>query len=730
MIISRKDYQYFIVLCFLFFCFINSVNANQHKDIFYTVLQRIQKDCESKINIDTVIERIPKYLVKYEKNKGSFHDINYDATDRTYWPPIKHIERLYDLTFAYTIQHKNNPYFENASISKVIDEGLKFWCKKDPSSSNWWHNQIGEPQLMGQLIIQLRKSKNKLPKEIEAQAIERLAKKGGDPRKWTGANKTDIALHWLYRACLTKDKELLEIAISEGFLPVKFAPFEEGLQPDYSYFQHGQQLYIGGYGDEFLKGVLMFAEYTANTEYEIDPIRLSMIRNFVLQTYYKVIRGKYIHMNVLGRGISRKDITRKNSYFAEKLIKIDPSFSDEYTKIVKRISGKSSQNCYIKPSNTTYYIADYVIHTRPEYAIGIRTTSIRTMRNEYGNGENLNTYFLSDGSTHITQEGDEYFNIFPVWDWSRIPGVTNPYYEFDSIPIAKTKWRTRGTEKFVGGASDSLYSVNTYRLNDRYAGINTSAYKSWFFFDEEIVCLGTGITSESELKINTTVEQNILKGKITAYTTNNKEVQIEKGTHVYDNNLKWVLHNNRGYLFPLGGKLSIKNEIQKGDWNKINTSQPTGEVSEKVFSIWFDHGNKPVNEKYVYIIVPNKKNTKELKRYNTDNILICSNNDSIQAVYNKKLNILEMVFLKPSEFLFNDISIKSDHPAAIIIKKIGEKEMIMHIADPTQSEAKIELTVLFPSISKEKKVITIDMQNSGHYAGKTRMYRINTNTPN
>lgn len=732
MLKPTKKYLNIIFLHILFILIATSaypshISANE-KNLFDTITIRIQNKAESEIDLKKIIREIPEYLSKYVDEKGAFDDVNYAAVDRTNWDPIRHIERLHQLTFAYTMKQDGNPYYNNPSILKIIEDGLTFWCKTNPNCSNWWYNQIGEPQLTALILVELRKAENKLSKELEDAVIERIIKKGGDPRKWTGANKTDIALHWLYRACLTEDEQALEVAVSEGFYPIKFAPFDEGIQPDYSYFQHGEQLYIGGYGDALLKGVLLFAEYTQDTKYQIDKQQLEIIRNFVLQTYYKVIRGSYIHMNVIGRGMSRMNITKKDADYTKTLIKIDPQYAKEYETIAKRIDGNIAPNIGIKPNNTTYYIGDYVAHIRPEYSVGVRTVSTRTMRNEYGNGENLKTYFLSDGSMHFAQKGDEYFNIFPVWDWSRIPGVTNPYYDFDSIPMAKIDWRTRGTENLVGGASDSLYSVNTYRLNDRYADINTSAYKSWFFFDDEIVCLGSDITSQSNLPINTTIEQNRLKGDIIASTTNNKQIIVKEGTHNYDNNLKAVLHNNVGYIFPAGGNIFIKNEAQKGDWNKININEPAGEVSEKVFSLWFDHGSKPLNESYAYIIVPNKKNIKELNQYNADDVQICTNNDSIQAVYNKKLNILEIVFLRKATFSFKGLSIKSNNSSAIIIKNIDEKEVIMHIADPTQSKNVLEIEALLPSISVKRKRISIDMTNSGLSAGKTHMIRINKNT--
>lgn len=686
--------------------------------VYDVILERIQNDFESKIDIATAAKDIPGYLEKYDAEQGSFSDVDYAAIDRTNWPPLRHIERLYVMAFAYTMP--DNPYYQDESILKAIEKGLEFWCNRDPNCNNWWYNQIGEPQLTGKILIQLRKGKQQLAQSVEDMVIARLVKKGGDPKKWTGANKTDIALHWLYRACLTKDKETLDIAVSEGYNPIRFIPFGEGIQPDYSYLQHGPQLYIGGYGDEFLKGVLMFADYTANTDYAISEEQLDMVRNFALEAYFKVIRGRYIHMNVIGRGMSRKDSLMKYPTFAETLKRVDAENFATYDTIAKRMKGELPVSAGVKPSNTTFFIGDYVAHIRPKYAMGVRTVSDRTARNEYGNGENLKTYFLSDGNMHLTQEGDEYFNIFPVWDWSRLPGVTNPYYASDEIPMAASDWQTRGTESFVGGASDSLYSVNVYRLDDKYAGINTSAYKSWFFFDEEIVCLGSDITSTNNRPINTTIDQNLQRSEVTVCTTDSdKAYEIGNGESVFENNLKWVHHNNRGYLFPKGGKIHVKNNVvQEGDWNVINNAQAKGKVEELVFTTWIDHGKKPQKQTYEYIIVPNKS-IAEMQSYNADNIDICANGSDVQAVYHKGLNILSIAFTKAGTFKYGDMSITVNQPATMLLKNLGTKEVTMHVSDPTQAKGVLTVSALIPSVSAEAQTIDIDMTNAAEFAGKT-----------
>lgn len=696
-------------------------------NVFDIILERIQDDIFEQSTTYDYSNNIASILSIYDSQKGIFKDINYQKFYKEENLPMKHLERLYEMSIAYTYKSKNNPYYKDKNILRGVLSGLEFWSESDFNCWNWWYNEIKEPQVIGLTLIVLRKGQERLDKNIEDKLLLRIAEKGGTPSRYTGANKTDIALHWLYRACLKENKALLKDAVYHAYETIKFAPFREGLQPDYSFFQHNTQFYVGGYGEEFLRGILQFAYYTNKTDYALDSTRLDIIVNFALHSYFNLIRGQYFFMNAIGRSMSREDasLAKRSTRYANYLIKIDPHLGNKkvYKNIISRLENKNSADKNIKNKNITYYIGDYVAHIRSKYSVGIRTVSLRTMRSEHGNRENTKTYFLSDGSMHVSLQGDEYYNIFPIWDWSRIPGVTNPHYEFKDIPETKSGI-TRGTQKLVGGASDSLYSVNTYYLNDHYKGINTSAYKSWFFFDDEVICLGSDISSSSELPINTTVNQSWLDGDVTACAVNDKFSTLPEGIHSFNKNLKWVLHNDIGYVFPSGGKLMLKNIEERGSWKKLNTTQSNREIVGKVFTLWFDHGIKPLNQKYAYIIVPNITNTSEMLKYDVNNINIVSNTDSLQAVYHTKLDILECVFLKPGILKNNYIELSSDKPVTLIIKGFNTDEISIHIADPTQSKSIITLEIsLNRTRAIHKRKIFADFRDA-LLAGKTKKYTI------
>ena len=82
---------------------------------------------------------------------------------------------------------------------------------------------------------------------------------------------------------------------------------------------------------------------------------------------------------------------------------------------------------------------------------------------------------MSDGANYLYLTGDEYRNIFPVWDWTKIPGTTaiqDTLYTGEQNTIA-----ARGTTVFDGGVSDGKYGLGAMDL----ARGKLVAKNAWFF---------------------------------------------------------------------------------------------------------------------------------------------------------------------------------------------------------------------------------------------------------
>lgn len=689
-------------------------NSHVKDNEFEQLMQKIRQDFADNPSSDKIAEE----LKTYNEADGSFTDVDYASIQRTNWPPLIHIDRLYDFAFAYT--NPQNSHYEDEALYNTIVKGLEYWHERNPWCHNWWYNQIAEPQRLGVLLIQMRTGKKQIPTELESKLLERIKKDGGHPAKWTGANRTDIALHWIYRACLQQDETDLETALENVYNPIVYTT-KEGFQHDNSYFQHGQQLYIGGYGDEILKGITQVAMYTRGTRFAIPQEKLALVSKFMRETYYATIRGQYMLFDVLGRGVSRPEVTNKShtALFAKRMVELDEAHADEFKAIIARLEGKKPADYALQPKHTHYFRGDYTLHIRPGYTFDVRTVSTRTMRCEYGNGENLKTYFMSDGCTNIVTDGNEYDGIFPVWNWARIPGVTAP--QATEIPKAVSDWQTPGTSTFAGGVSDSLYGVSTYSYIDTIADVRTSARKGWFFFDDEVVCLGAGIRSASDLEINTTINQCLLaQDEKILVRSGRKQMPVAEGNVLY-NSPEWVLHNDVAYLFPEGGDVFVAKQPQSGNWYDINQTASKETLQKKIFSLGFDHGKQPSDATYAYIVAPGKHTAEEIEQYRKEKAIeIPVNTADLQVVRNKKLGIWGMIFYQAGEFKHRDIQVTVDKACTLLIKEDGS----MHIADPGQTESDIQVSILMPAKSKQAKTILCSFKDSGIYAGATKAYHI------
>lgn len=659
---------------------------------------------------------IDKNLALFQEN-GSFSDIDYDDTQMTNWTPIQHIERLSDFVYAYT--NEKNKYYQNEDLYQKIVKGLEYWYDVDSESDNWWHNQISEPQKLGVLLIQMRIGKKQIPQELETKILKRIQETVGDPAKWTGANRTDIALHWIYRSCLTQNEADLKTAIDNVFNPVVYTT-EEGFQHDNSYFQHGEQLYIGGYGDEILKGVTQVASYALGTQYQLDKEKVELLSKFMRETYYRTVRGQNMSFDVVGRSVSRPGLLNKRTTttYAQRMIDIDPAHADEYKAIIARLNRKQPADYQVTASHTHYFRGDYSLHVRPQYNFDVRLASTRTKKCEYGNKENLKTYFMSDGCTNIVQTGDEYFNIFPVWNWCHIPGTTAPQVE--KIPMDPKAWGVLGTSTYAGGVSDSIYGATAYAYMDTNPEVNTGAKKSWYFFDNEVVCLGAGIQSTSTYPVHTTVNQCFLKDGILV-DKGGKEETLANGSYTLQAP-QWVLHDKIGYFFPQKEEVFLTAQTQSGRWYDINTSKSKKEEKMDVFTLGINHGVGPKDGSYAYIVVPGKTSAQEMEAYQKENAIeILSNNAKIQAVRNTKLNVCMVTFFEAGTFKHKELSVTVDKPCVLMVKDINAKSANLHIADPGQTQSPIQVEL---KIGKKKQVLTADFSQTGIYAGATKQYTV------
>lgn len=221
------------------------------------------------------------------------------------------------------------------------------------------------------------------------------------------------------------------------------------------------------------------------------------------------------------------------------------------------------------------------------------------------------------------------------------------------------------------------------------------------------------------------MNQCLLNDKVPVSISDNNQVStVGAGNYFYKNKLNWVLHNEVGYVFPMGGNVFLSNKTQSGNWYDINTAAPKMEQDTDVFTLGFDHGLSPRDATYAYIVVPNKKTAEDMAAYPASNIEILANSDSMQVVRNKKLDVWEMVFYRAATFSHGKITVKVDKGCALLFKDMENSASCFHIADPAQAQSVIRVDVCIPSVAKDTKTIVCDFSDTGIYAGMSKVYSL------
>ncbi len=756
---KTKYLTLFFIVCWISFMPTTKLHADDN--VFETIRERVRQtfweDAPDKATLD---QYVADYISNI-KSDGSWTDIDYSNSQYTDWQPMFHLDRVMLMALSYS--KAGSALYNNVVLGNNIDKALEFWHIKwaaGMKSPDWYAHQVSAAQKMGIILILMRVGDTPLSKATEDKILSIMAdtsSKGGGNYNQSGSqgqayNRVAISTHFVYRAALTENATMMKDAIEKGVyyhIPNNMNSNGkiEGLKEDDCFSQHSPQQYIQGYGQGLLNDVTNVAIFTNGTPYAIPAPKLAIIDTFARSTFFKTFRGKTAIYNATGRFLSRPgEITYDWNYLSDpkklsanlrlfglptrvaKNFKIlMPENAAFYDSALKRLTGEIAPDQNITASHRHFFRNEYSIYETPKYTVDVRMTSPRVNRCENGNSENIYGYFLSDGGTSIHVDGDEYVDAFAVWEWSRIPGVTAPVKAQSSIPRPQ-QWSTPGASAYAGGVSDSICGVSAFLATDPQ--VSTSARKSWFFFGDEVVCLGSGIQSSAAEQINTTVNQCISKGDVTISTNGTKTTLSKDGTDLSNISPQWVWQNKVGYLFPQGGNINISNKATTGKWTTNNTTLISanygGNVTKDIFKLWFNHGVKPTDGTYAYIIAGGKS-LSEMETYNANHLKIRVNSDTVQVVENSNTGLWGVVFYEAARFEAANFTIKVDHPCVLMLRDVDKLQVNVQVADPTQLEDSIVICYTNKVLTGKRGLVCKLPQ--GNYAGSSQKYVIAQNTP-
>jgi len=612
---------------------------------------------------------------------GTWSDIRYDDTSRTGWKPIAHLDRL--LAMARACTTPGQALSGKPELKAKIHQALGGWIARAPHCSNWWYNDISVPQKMGEILLLTHSELS--PAEIEAslKIVSHADQGRKDTGTNTGANRVDRAYATILRGVVARQPEL----VRESFLAIgdtmKITE-AEGIQPDYSFHQHGAQLYMRGYGLVFIDGTIKYGTLGAGTSFTYSSAQVHTLVDFLIEGMPWFIRGDSIDITAAGRGISRKGNASSIGGLAgqiDRLLTFNQGYrSGDLQTFRDRLRAAESTHAadpkLALSGNRYFWRSDVMEHHRPDYAVSVKTSSNHTVVPETGNGEGLKNLHLADGVTLIQRSGNEYDEIMPVWDWYRLPGTTT---ERGNYPLEAAGWSVPGISTCTGGVSDGTYGASSFD----YRRLNVSAHKSWFFFDREVVALGAAIEApKAKSAVETSLNQCLLNGPI-LYRTAIGGVQTLTNGSASPGGLRWVHHDGVGYVFPAPvSTATIEAKAQTGTWQSINDGYDATPVTRNVFSLDLNHGTATNHGQYAYTIVPGIS-AAEMDAYQAGNpIQILSNTPAVQAVKHLPLGITSAMFWSDEPSTMGGISV--DRRACVMVRTVSGA-LEVSVSDPTQT---------------------------------------------
>lgn len=659
------------------------------KQLHQNVWTNIMEDSADLLEVETLLQEI--------KDDGSWADIDYTSKERGGWPPRNHISRLLELARAY--QTKGSKFYHKKEVSAKIHSGLNFWLENDFICPNWWYPEIGVPMVLAptMLLMEAELSPEQMEKGIKILNRSAIG--------MTGQNKVWQSGNVLLRNLLLKNADTIRLAC-ESIKEELVVSTGEGVQPDWSYHQHGPQLQFGNYGLSYVGDMIKWISILRQTPFKFDESKLSILRNYLLEGQQWVTWKNEYDISACGRQLfpnAQKSKAAALARFFSKMETLDPQFASEYQKV------NHYQNL---TGNRHFWRSDFQVQRSADYCFSVKMCSERVIGAESCNSENIQGYYMGDGATFLYQTQEEYMDIFPHWDWKKIPGTT-VHQDNDTLPVLTARGY-RIESNFVGGVSDGKNGVAVMYYNRN----GLKAHKSWFMFDDKIVCLGSGISSAENLPVTTSVNQSFLKGEV-VFKNSDKEKTAGKSEQIQ--NPDWIIHDNIGYIFPSGGNLKLETHEVGGSWNWVASRYPEEIKKAGIFKLWFEHGTNPKAESYQYILVPNASKQK-MEEMESNQPFKIKNTNKFQDVVTANGETAGMVFYQPGESeIFGGIEV--DKTCLLIVKKTNDGLQVS-VADPTQLLIEINL-VLNGSFSGENaffengKTRLKVMLPKGEQAGKT-----------
>ena len=673
--------------------------------------------------------------------------------------------RLKEMALAYRIGNDSlrGQDFLKTAIFDAMEWLNDKWFNPDIEQyGNWYYWQLGIPLAINDVLILMY---GELPDGMlqnYMDAIDAFPPRQG--HVLVGANQIWYCTVLSVRGALGGDTDKIERAVAGIKSVMPYVTSGDGFYADGSFVQHNMYAYTGGYGSSLIKNLTPVLQMLADTPWEPEEEDISNIYNWIYDSFEPLFyKGAFMDM-VRGREISRYANTSYDTggdilEAIVRIIQFAPEEDAEYFKsLVKYMVAEGSQayDFYANASIDTcllmkeimeddsvsrrdeynlfkmYSSMDRAVQHTANYSAGISMHSERIAAFEKINGENIKGWYTGSGMLYLYNNDLTQFtdNFWCTVDSRRLPGTT-VLRGVDDLPAEVGDVNALGRNSWAGGTG-VLGLYGTVGMQLQPVDQTLDAKKSYFLFDNEIVCLGAGITASDGGSIETTVENRKLNSTgDNAFTVDGVEKSSELGYSENLQNVTWAyLEGNAegsdiGYYFPEGASFNVLREQRSGCWSDVNqlSNQKDDTVrTNNYLTMYIDHGTTPESAGYSYVLLPGMSENEVEEYASSSDITVLANNEDVQSVRDDTLGVTGANFWNNKETtVYETVNGESreyltvNSKASVMVAEQGG-EIEISVSDPTQENGGligIELNRSAASVvSKDERVTVLQTSPS------------------
>ncbi|MDF2647639.1 MAG: hypothetical protein K0Q73_3444 [Paenibacillus sp.] len=631
--------------------------------------------------------------------------------------------RLREMALAYKM--KGSSLRNNTTLKTDILSGLdwlyaNWYNESEILYGNSWHWNIGVPLRMKDLLVLMYSDLSATQRGNYINAVDAFMEAETGAPVHQGANLTDVMSNHIVIGIVEENALRISNASAKLANVFPYVTSGDGFYTDGSFIQHDKVPYVGSYGNVALAGLADLFNLLEGSDSDFtDPGRSNVYR-WVFDSFEPFLYKGSMMGSVRGRSIARPlqgdhiagraaiaqiaklaqsappaDAARMKS-LVKYMIQEDTTLGNyvgmnmESVVLIKAIMADSGITArgqlihhYEMPNQ------DRSVHFGNGYGFAVSKSSKRISTYELTNWENQKGWYTGDGMTYLyNNDQTQYTENF----WATV----NPYM----LPGTTVDTRTRtwgfaqngdgegaSTNSWSGGTTLGNYGSSGMELFAK--GSTLTARKSWFMFDDEIVALGSGISSTDNRNIQTIVDQRKINSSGTnALTVNGTVKSTTLGWAETMSSTKWIhlqgimTGADVGYVFLDSPVIKGIREARTGRWSDINNPTPASEVvTDNYVSLWYDHGANPTNADYGYIILPGKSSSQVNSYSSNKDIVLLRNDTSGQGAKETTLGVSGMNFWTNAAVTVGDVT--SNEKASVVVKEVMGDTYEIAASDPT-----------------------------------------------